>query len=84
MGYLRRQARRDRQDVTYDVGGLYYFYPSNKLHPSANTFELYGQIGRPVLAQILAIDHQPVRLCRQQKQGYLDGSANQELATAWS
>jgi len=32
-------------DVTYDVGGLYYFYPSNDLHPSANTFELYGQLG---------------------------------------
>jgi uncharacterized protein (TIGR02001 family) len=30
--------------ITYDVGGLYYYYPSNKLNPSANTFELYGQI----------------------------------------
>lgn len=33
------------KDVSYDVGGLYYFYPSNGLHPSANTFELYGQVG---------------------------------------
>lgn len=33
------------KDVNYDVGGLYYFYPSNGLHPSANTFELYGQVG---------------------------------------
>ncbi|MES2349047.1 MAG: TorF family putative porin, partial [Pseudomonadota bacterium] len=32
------------KDVSYDVGGLYYYYPSNGLHPSANTFELYGQI----------------------------------------
>lgn len=32
------------KDVSYDVGGLYYFYPSNGLHPNANTFELYGQI----------------------------------------
>jgi len=31
--------------LTYDVGGLYYFYPSNELNPSANTFELYGQLG---------------------------------------
>jgi uncharacterized protein (TIGR02001 family) len=31
--------------VTYDVGGLYYFYPDNSLHPNANTFELYGQLG---------------------------------------
>lgn len=32
------------KDVSYDVGGLYYFYPSNGLHPNANTFELYGQL----------------------------------------
>lgn len=32
------------KDVTYDVGGLYYFYPSNELNPSANTFEVYAQI----------------------------------------
>ncbi|GAB3442078.1 TorF family putative porin [Massilia solisilvae] len=31
--------------VSYDVGGLYYFYPNNGLHPNANTFELYGQLG---------------------------------------
>jgi uncharacterized protein (TIGR02001 family) len=33
------------KDVTYDVGGLYYYYPKNGLDPSANTFELYGQVG---------------------------------------
>jgi uncharacterized protein (TIGR02001 family) len=33
------------ENVTYDVGGLYYFYPDNSLHPNANTFELYGQLG---------------------------------------
>ena len=31
--------------VTYDVGGLGYIYPSNSLPTSANTFELYGQLG---------------------------------------
>jgi uncharacterized protein (TIGR02001 family) len=31
--------------ITYDVGGLYYFYPSNSLPTNANTFELYGQLG---------------------------------------
>ncbi|MDY7577306.1 TorF family putative porin [Herbaspirillum sp. RTI4] len=34
---------------TYDVGGLYYYYPSNNYASSggvnANTFELYGQVG---------------------------------------
>ncbi|MGZ3237239.1 MAG: TorF family putative porin [Burkholderiaceae bacterium] len=34
----------------YDVGGLYYFYPSNNYdaiapNKNANTFELYGQVG---------------------------------------
>src|SRR5450830_1485608 len=33
------------KDFTYDVGGLYYFYPSNGLSTNANTFELYGQLG---------------------------------------
>ncbi len=31
--------------ITYDVGGLYYYYPNNKLSTNANTFELYGQLG---------------------------------------
>jgi uncharacterized protein (TIGR02001 family) len=34
---------------TYDVGGLYYYYPSNNYasagFKNANTFELYGQVG---------------------------------------
>jgi len=31
--------------VSYDVGGLYYLYPSNGLPTNANTFEFYGQLG---------------------------------------
>jgi uncharacterized protein (TIGR02001 family) len=38
-------AARSRPAISYDVGGLYYWYPSNDLNPSANTFELYGQVG---------------------------------------
>ena len=33
------------ETVSYDVGGLYYYYPDNGLNPSANTFELYGKLG---------------------------------------
>ncbi len=33
------------KDFTYDVGGLGYVYPSHSLETSANTFELYGQLG---------------------------------------
>ena len=32
-------------DLSYDVGGLYYYYPDNGLNPRANTFELYGRLG---------------------------------------
>jgi len=30
------------KELTYDVGFLTYQYPSNKLSPTANTYELYG------------------------------------------
>lgn len=33
------------KDVSYDVGVLTYVYPSNDLSPSANTTELYAQLG---------------------------------------
>lgn len=33
------------EQISYDVGGLYYWYPDNQLNPSANTFELYGRLG---------------------------------------
>lgn len=33
------------KDVSYDVGVLTYVYPSNDLNPSANTTELYAQLG---------------------------------------
>ena len=32
-------------DVSYDIGVLTYYYPSNHLHPNANTTEIYGQVG---------------------------------------
>ena len=30
--------------ISYDVGGLYYWYPDNNLSDDANTFELYGKL----------------------------------------
>lgn len=33
------------EGVSYDVGVLGYVYPSNELKPSANTTEVYGQVG---------------------------------------
>ncbi|MDI4634538.1 TorF family putative porin [Pelomonas sp. V22] len=39
-GYKTELAK----DLTVDVGLLQYYYPSNKLHPSANTLEAYGAL----------------------------------------
>lgn len=33
------------KDVSYDIGVLTYIYPSNRLPTSANTTEIYGQVG---------------------------------------
>jgi len=39
-GYKTELAK----DLALDVGLLQYVYPSNKLHPSANTLEVYGAL----------------------------------------
>jgi uncharacterized protein (TIGR02001 family) len=71
--------------VSYDVGGLYYFYPSNGLHPSANTFELYSQLGYgPVY---LKYSHATTNLFGtpdSKQSGYLDLFANVPLAAGLS
>ncbi|MDM5180793.1 TorF family putative porin [Massilia sp. DJPM01] len=68
--------------VSYDVGGLYYGYPSNGLHPNANTFELYGQVGMGPVS--LKYSHSTTNLfgtTDSKGSGYLDLSANLDLAT---
>ena len=63
--------------ITYDVGGLYYWYPSNDLRPNANTFELYGQIG--VGPAYLKYSHATTNLfgtADSKGSGYLDLGAN--------
>ncbi|NHZ81972.1 hypothetical protein F2P44_22230 [Massilia sp. CCM 8695] len=68
--------------VSYDVGGLYYGYPSNGLHPNANTFELYGQVGMGPVS--LKYSHSATNLfgtTDSKGSGYLDLSANLDLAT---
>jgi len=37
--------RGELSGVAYDVGVLGYIYPSNDLHPSADTGEVYGKLG---------------------------------------
>ncbi len=67
--------------VSYDVGGLYYVYPSNGLKPSANTFELYGQIGfGPAYVKYSHSTTNLFGTADSKGSGYLDLGANLELA----
>lgn len=68
--------------ISYDVGGLYYFYPSNKLSPSANTFEVYGQLGYG--PGYIKYSHSTTNLfgfANSKNSGYLDIGANIDIAT---
>ena len=66
--------------VSYDVGGLYYFYPSNALATSANTFELYGQVGYG--PGYIKYSHATTNLfgtSNSKNSGYLDVGANLDI-----
>ncbi|MFC4933419.1 TorF family putative porin [Massilia sp. GCM10023247] len=66
--------------ISYDVGGLYYWYPSNHLQPNANTFELYGQVGFG--PAYLKYSHATTNLfgtSNSKQSGYLDLGANLPL-----
>lgn len=67
---------------SYDVGGLWYVYPSNGLSPSANTFEVYGQVGYG--PAYIKYSHSTTDLfgtANSDGSGYLDIGANIEVAT---
>jgi uncharacterized protein (TIGR02001 family) len=66
--------------ISYDVGGLYYLYPSNSLNPSANTFEVYGQVGMG--PGYIKYSHSTTNLfgtADSKGSGYLDLGANIEV-----
>ena len=68
--------------VTYDVGGLYYAYPSYDLEPDANTFEVYGQLGYG--PAYIKYSHATTNLfgtADSKGSGYVDVGANIELGT---
>jgi uncharacterized protein (TIGR02001 family) len=67
--------------LSYDVGGLYYLYPSNGLTPSANTFEVYGQLGYG--PGYIKYSHSTTNLfgtADSKGSGYLDIGTNVEIA----
>lgn len=66
--------------VSYDVGVLRYQYPSNNLNPSANTTEIYGQLGYG--PAYIKYSHSLTNLfgfADSKRSGYLDIGANVEI-----
>ncbi len=68
------------KDLSYDVGVLRYQYPSNNLNPSANTTEIYGQLGYG--PGYVKYSHSLTNLfgfADSKRSGYLDVGANVEV-----
>ncbi|MEC5215985.1 uncharacterized protein (TIGR02001 family) [Actimicrobium sp. GrIS 1.19] len=68
-------------DFGYDVGVLTYVYPSNGLHPNANTTEVYGQLGYGV--STVKYSYAVTNLfgfVDSKRSGYLDISSNPVLS----
>jgi uncharacterized protein (TIGR02001 family) len=71
-------------EISYDVGGLYYWYPSNSLSTNANTFELYAQLGYG--PAYIKYSHSTTTLFgtpNSKYSGYLDIGANFEVYDKW-
>ncbi|MES2071303.1 MAG: TorF family putative porin [Pseudomonadota bacterium] len=70
------------KDVSYDIGVLSYVYPSNGLPTSANTTEVYGQLGYgPVYAKYSHAVTNLFGFADSKHSGYLDLGANVEVAS---
>jgi uncharacterized protein (TIGR02001 family) len=70
--------------VSYDVGFLAYIYPSNELNPSANTRELYAQLGYGPAT--LKYSHSLSNLfgfADSKNSTYLDASFNQDVGEGY-
>ncbi|RZL37669.1 MAG: hypothetical protein EOP35_07970 [Rubrivivax sp.] len=70
--------------LTLDVGGLQYYYASNKLNPSANTFELYGALSfGPVTVKYSHALTDTFANPDSKSSGYLDVAASFEIMDGW-
>lgn len=70
---------------SYDVGGLYYWYPDNNLNPRANTFELYGKVGYG--PAYVKYSHSLTNLfgfADSKNSGYLDVGADVDLGSGYT
>ena len=73
------------KELTYDVGGLYYLYPSNNLNPSANTFEVYGALSYgPWTVKYSNSTTNLFGFAKSKNSGYLDLSGTFDLGNGWS
>ncbi|MDN4037416.1 TorF family putative porin [Massilia sp. YIM B02443] len=72
------------ETVSYDVGGLYYYYPDNGLSPSANTFELYGKLGfGPAYAKYSHSTTNLFGTADSKRSGYLDLGADIDVGNGF-
>jgi len=70
--------------ISYDVGGLYYWYPDNKLDPSANTFELYGKLGfGPAYVKYSHATTNLFGTADSKRSGYLDVGADLDVGSGF-
>lgn len=73
------------KDVSYDVGVLSYIYVSNGLSPSANTTELYAQIGYgPVYAKYSYAVTDLFGFADSKNSGYLDLGGNFDVTDGYT
>ena len=71
--------------LTLDVGVLQYYYPSNKLNPSADTFEVYGALSfGPVTAKYSQSTGNLFGFADSSSSGYFDLSATFDLGDGFS
>ncbi|TFW17764.1 hypothetical protein E4L96_13965 [Massilia arenosa] len=83
--YAGKRGEISGTGLSYDVGGLYYFYPSNSLPTSANTFELYGQLGYgPAYAKYSVSTTNLFGTADSKHSGYLDLGANVDLGSGYT
>jgi len=67
-------------DISYDVGLLGYYYPSNGLRPNANTAEIYGQVGTgPAYVRYSHAVTNLFGFSDSRNSGYLDIGANLDV-----
>ncbi|MBI3729933.1 MAG: hypothetical protein HY254_16595 [Burkholderiales bacterium] len=73
------------KDISYDVGVLSYVYPTNALSPSANTTEIYGQLGYgPAYAKYSYSVSNLFGFTNSKGSAYFDIGANFELGDGYT